>query len=54
MNRLANKISDNTKNYKGNACDCRLSGMSWQGYDFIREQPRFRAVVRLLEQYREG
>lgn len=54
VNRLTNKISDNTKNYKGNACDCRLSGMSWQGYDFIREQPRFRAVVRLLEQYREG
>ena len=53
VNRLKNKKSDNTKNYKGNACNLRLSGLTWQGYDFLREHPRFRAVVRLLAENRE-
>ncbi|MBR4054911.1 MAG: helix-turn-helix transcriptional regulator [Clostridia bacterium] len=54
VNRLTNKKSDNTKNYKGNACNLRLSGLTWQGYDFLRGHPRFRAVIRLLEQHKEG
>ncbi len=53
VNRLKNKKSDNTKNYKGNACNVRLSRMTWQSYDFLREPPRFRAVVRLLAENRE-
>lgn len=53
VNRLKNKKSENTKNYKGNACNLRLSGLTWQGYDFLRDAPRFRAVEALLRQYAE-
>ncbi len=53
VNRLKNKKSENTKNYKGNACNLRLSGLAWQGYDFLRDDPRFRAMEKLLQQHAE-
>ena len=53
VNMLKNDPRENTKNYKGNACNNRLTGLSWCGYDFIRGDERFKRIERLLKQYAE-
>ncbi len=53
VNMLKNDPQENTKNYKGNACNNRLTGLSWRGYDFIRGDERFKSIERLLKQYAE-
>lgn len=53
VNMLKNDPRENTKNYKGNACNNRLTGLSWRGYDFIRDDERFKRIERLLKQHAE-
>lgn len=53
VNRLINDPSASTKNFKGNACNMRLSGLKWNCYDFIREEERFKAIVAKLEEFAE-
>lgn len=48
VDRLATAPALTTKNYKGNACNLRLGGLAWKGYDFIRADERFRRVEEML------
>ena len=41
VNRVVKNPKNNSKNYKGNACDLRLEDLSKHYYDFIREDGRF-------------
>ena len=50
---LPYKLAGTTKNYKGNACNLRLSGMKWKQYDFIREDARFAKLEEKLKKYAE-
>ncbi|MBQ3126068.1 MAG: hypothetical protein IJC15_03270, partial [Clostridia bacterium] len=53
VDRLTTDPEKTTKNYKGNACNNRLTGLSWKGYDFIREDARFRRVEEILRAHAE-
>jgi len=48
VDRLSTDPERTTKNYKGNACNNRLTGLGWKGYDFVREDERFRRVEEIL------
>ncbi|MBO5218663.1 MAG: helix-turn-helix transcriptional regulator [Clostridia bacterium] len=50
---LPYKLSESTKNFRGNACNLRLKGMAWKQYDFIREDTRFRELEETLKKYAE-
>jgi len=51
VNRLVNDPSTTTKNHKGNTCAWRIDGMGWRHFDFIREDERFRNILRRLGEY---
>lgn len=53
VNRLKNQPKNHTKNYKGNACNIRLRSLGQDCYDFIREDERFKKIVRTLEEHAE-
>jgi len=42
VNRMQYDLAESTKNYRGNACSARLSGLARPCYDFVRKTPRFR------------
>ncbi len=54
VDRLATDPGRTTKNYRGNACNNRLTGLGWKGYDFIREDERFRRVEETLRAHAEA
>ncbi len=53
VNRLIHDPQNTSKNYKGNACNCWLEELGWDVYDFIREDERFKKIVRTLEEHAE-
>lgn len=53
VDRLSTDPGASTKNYKGNACNNRLTGLSWKGYDFIREDARFRQIEETMRAHAE-
>jgi len=50
---LPYKLAGTTKNYKGNVCNLRLSGMKWKQYDFVRGDARFAKLEEKLKKYAE-
>lgn len=53
VDRLSTDPERTTKNYKGNACNNRLTGLGWKGYDFVREDERFRRIEETLRAHAE-
>ena len=53
VNRLKYDPTETSKNFKGNACNLRLQGLEWSGFDFVREDERFRRIVEQLKQHAE-
>lgn len=53
VNRLKFEPQKHTKNYKGNACNLQLRDLERDCFDFIREDERFKKIVRTLEEHAE-
>ena len=54
VNRLTDDPSEVTKNYTGNDCDTYYKKLStWQNFDFLRDEPRFQALLNRLLEYAE-
>ena len=50
---LPYKLSETTKNYKGNVCNLRLNKLKWKQFDFLREDARFGQLEAELRRYAE-
>lgn len=51
VNRLTYSPGAATKNYKGNECYVYLKELSYEKYDFIRDNERFKRIVEELKKY---
>ena len=49
VNRCEYSRKNNTKNYMGSTCDEKFNQLQSSRFDFLREEPRFVAVMRRLE-----
>ena len=45
---------DFSKNFKGNACNVRIKDLTWNSFDFIRDNDRFKKAEENLNRYAEN
>ena len=53
VNRMKFEKSSIYKNYKGNACNLRLSALEDKRFDFVRDEDSFKKIISKLEKYAE-
>ena len=53
VNRLKHRRSNISKNYKGNACNLRLTALEEKIFDFIRKEKRFEQITDELKRHAE-
>lgn len=53
VNRLKHRVSNTSKNYKGNACNLRLKALEEDIFDTVRDTEEFKNLVSQMEKYAE-